>query len=150
MYDRYTQDEINLCMTCRQLLHETHDALFHYNTIEIRFSHLSFPITLPSTAIHSLKLSTGYDGSDLCLCKKAEWAGRFPCVACGPPVWLKQENMMWKDQLPSLKHLDLEPGYFANDDEGCRLFYQTAQRRVEEFRVVLEKWNPGCEVTCEY
>jgi hypothetical protein len=59
-HDRYTQEEVNFRMTCRQILHETQDALSQHNTMEIHFSHwissLDFPKNFASNAVRSLKL----------------------------------------------------------------------------------------------
>lgn len=146
MYYEYNQDEINLRMTCQQILHETHDALYKYNTIELSFCHLGVARKLPA-AIRSLKLSSGFDGSDLCACRKATRG--YPPVECGPPGWLNRSNMKWKDRLPGLQRLHLDPGYFATGDDGCKSFWPAAQRRLQEMRKMLEMWNPGCKVTVE-
>lgn len=59
-HNRYTQEEVNFRMTCRQILHETQDALCQHNTIDFHFSYwnssLEFPKNFASNAVRSLKL----------------------------------------------------------------------------------------------
>jgi hypothetical protein len=149
----HTKDEINLRMTCHQVLHETTDALYIHNTVTIRFIidnpiHLTsgskFAIDLPSTAIRSLLLFSHYYHNRKCGCHGPGWSGVHTSATCWVPECVSEENLGFKGRLPRLKEVKLlfKQGLRATDCEQ-----RVAKRRVEAWRVLVEEWNQGCSVT---